>query len=74
MADAEDYLVKALGIFGDGSSAWREQENKALEALHWLYTEFWEDEPNRLADINRELQVLAAEMNSQVTSPASSSP
>ena len=72
MADAEDYLVKALGIFGDGA-AWREQQRKALEALHWLYTEIW-DEPERLAEINRELQALSAEMNSPVTTPASSSP
>ncbi len=74
MADAEDYLVKALGIFGDGSSAWREQEYKALEALHWLYTEFWEREPERLAEINQELQALSAEMNLPDTNRQTPSP
>ena len=73
MAVAEDYLVKAIGIFRDGGAAWRERQKKALEALHWLYTEIW-DEPERLAEINRELQALWAEMNSPVTNPASSSP
>jgi tetratricopeptide (TPR) repeat protein len=73
MADAEDYLVKALGIFRDGSSAWREEEKKALDARHWIYIEIW-DEPELLAEINGELQALFEEMNSPVTNQTSSSP
>ncbi|MCH8149505.1 MAG: hypothetical protein IH987_16230, partial [Planctomycetes bacterium] len=73
MAGAEAYLVEALAIFRDGSSTWQEQQKEALQSLHWLYTEIWE-EPERLAEINRDLLALAVGRTTPVTSPASSSP
>lgn len=64
LEQAEDYLLEALVIFRTDAGDWVDEERDTLTALRSLYVDVWDD-PDRLAQIENDLDMLAEEAGPQ---------